>query len=121
MEYNLQSKQISEKIVNILDDFKYQYAKEYKLPPCRWDRIQIQTYVLNCDAEIQCLLERNDIDINERTYFVGITFGILVIKYEVLSSFYLSYGKQMEYFRKEEMYERLYEEIFNYIINGIEE
>ena len=119
MEYNLQNKQVTEKIVKIINDLRDCYIREYRSPVTDWDHIQSQMYMLNCDGEIQSLLEKHDIDIHDNTYFIGITFGILVIKYEVMNSYFIDYGKNMPHYIKEEMYERVYGDIFKYIVNGI--
>jgi hypothetical protein len=121
MKYNLQKKQVAEKIVNIINDVRSAYTTRIGQSPSQWDRATRQLFFLNCDTEIICLLEDLEFEINEGAFELGLTYGIMILEHETKSIFIERYGDMMDMIAKEKMYDEINEGIVNYISEGLGE
>jgi hypothetical protein len=120
MGYNSQSKQISETILKSINNLLEEYVKDYGRLLHKWSRFQVNVLMLNCDAEILCLLEKNKITPHESAFHLGITFGILIIKYDIADAYCHQFGNKVIPRIKEIMDEDIQKEIMEYIVKGID-
>jgi hypothetical protein len=109
--------QIVAKLIQITNNIKTSYVKQYG-DLSSWDFSTQDIYLLNCDSEIQHFLKKNKIVIHEDVYSIGVSLGIILIKRQVIRSFFRDFGPDLDNTTKIKMYEEIQERVYNYIING---
>lgn len=112
-----QKNKIAQEILNITTDIRDRYIEQYG-NASTWNISKQDIYLLNCDAEIQCYLKKNNIDIHENVFKIGISFGILVIRKELVRRYMERYGEMITIEKKEEMYESIQRHVYDFLTNG---
>ena len=83
-----------------------------------WDVDTQDMFLLNCDAELLTYLKREDIEFDESVYKTGLALGVFVIQKEITRKYYESYGENLDYNIKDDMFEEIQETVYDYVING---
>jgi hypothetical protein len=109
---------IAEKILLIINDIKSHYYQRFGKDVI-WSTSEQDTFLLNCDAEIQSFLEKNKIDIHDDAYDFGITYGIMIIRKDIEYKFVKLYGGNLDYIQKNQLFETLNKSIYNYLTEGV--
>jgi hypothetical protein len=118
MKSHSQKMRIAEKLIHITNDLRNRYIGEYGTVPT-WEGVTQDIFLLNCDMEIQNFLKKEEVEIHEDVYTVGISFGVFILQKEIAYIFTKKYGEEMNYNQKNEMYETMQCHIFDYIVNGV--
>jgi hypothetical protein len=118
MRSHSQRMRIAEKLIEITNDLKDSYVKQYG-SASDWDISFQDLYLLNCDAEILHYLQQEELAVHEDVYKIGISLGVLVIQKEIQRRHYNQYGDNVDHVLKEQMFEQIQRCIYDYAFNGV--
>ena len=113
-------RQIAEVVLKKITDIREVYIEKYELTPTNWDNSLRNLYFLNCDVEIINFLKKLEIDINESALDFGLTYGILILKNQIMNNYNNKYGNDMDQISlKANMYDDINDVTIDFIVHGV--
>ena len=112
-----QKNKIAQKVLNITTDIRDNYIKKYGNAN-DWGITLQDIYLLNCDARLQNFLKKNDVKIHDDAFKIGVSFGVLVIRKELIRRYIERYGETIPIEKKEEMYENIQRHVYDFLTDG---
>lgn len=117
MAFSLQSREIAKKIYNKIAKLQTIYIEKYG-DVAGWDRSERQFFMVNCDTEILALLDKEGINVHNSAYEFGITYGLLIIKIELIDNIYEN-PEKLSSQETLEMHNELYDSAMYYLLKGV--
>ena len=117
--YPRKIRKIAENTLNLITDIRDRYVIKYSLDASKWDNELRQLYFLNCDMEIYSYLKKNKVKINKSAMDFGLSYGILILKNQLIYNYNNYQVYEDNYLDKEKMFDNINDITIDFILNGV--